>query len=214
MNLWTSVVLVRRNALGDQRFDPGVQVAEDRDLWIRPTASTAIYLLPEPLATDVQLKPPCRTAIPIGTAATCKSRAPLRGASWRKGNPETRSHRLSPLGRVSPSSRNATIRHNTCRAQASDSANITPSLVGNVQIASTIGTPIALMRNLPEVHSLRQPAYYASVGTPRTLSRPNRPQTSSQGRCRNHAPSLGTRILDARKRVSEPLEFIYELTKP
>ena len=56
MNLWTSVVLVRRNALGDQRFDPGVQVAEDRDLWIRLTASTAIYLLPEPLATYVQLE--------------------------------------------------------------------------------------------------------------------------------------------------------------
>jgi glycosyltransferase involved in cell wall biosynthesis len=55
MNLFTSVMLVRRDALGDQRFDSGLETAEDRDLWIRLVASTDVYLVPEPLATYVQL---------------------------------------------------------------------------------------------------------------------------------------------------------------
>jgi glycosyltransferase involved in cell wall biosynthesis len=54
MNLWTSVLLVRRKALGDQRFFPGLEMGEDRDLWIRLVASTSVYLLPEPLATYTQ----------------------------------------------------------------------------------------------------------------------------------------------------------------
>jgi glycosyltransferase involved in cell wall biosynthesis len=54
MNFWTGVLLVRRNALGDQRFVSGLEPAEDRDLWIRLAASTPIYLIPEPLATYVQ----------------------------------------------------------------------------------------------------------------------------------------------------------------
>lgn len=53
MNLFTSATLVRRNALGDQRFDSGLETAEDRDLWIRLVASTDVYLVPEPLATYV-----------------------------------------------------------------------------------------------------------------------------------------------------------------
>lgn len=55
MNLWTSVLLVRRKALGDQRFVSGLEPAEDRDLWIRILASTSVYLVPEPLATYVQM---------------------------------------------------------------------------------------------------------------------------------------------------------------
>jgi len=55
MNLWTSVLLVRRKALGDLRFVPGLEPAEDRDLWIRLVASTNVYLVPEPLATYSQL---------------------------------------------------------------------------------------------------------------------------------------------------------------
>ena len=55
MDLFTSVVLVRRSALADQRFDSCLETAEDRDLWIRLVASTDIYLVPEPLATYVQL---------------------------------------------------------------------------------------------------------------------------------------------------------------
>jgi glycosyltransferase involved in cell wall biosynthesis len=54
MNLWTSVLLVRRTAMGDQRFVPGLETAEDRDLWIRLVASTSVYLVPEPLATYAQ----------------------------------------------------------------------------------------------------------------------------------------------------------------
>jgi len=54
MNLWTSVLLVRRKLLGDQRFVSGLEPAEDRDLWIRLVASTDVYLVPEPLATYAQ----------------------------------------------------------------------------------------------------------------------------------------------------------------
>jgi glycosyltransferase involved in cell wall biosynthesis len=54
MNLWTSVLLVRRKALGAQRFVPNLETGEDRDLWIRLVASTSVYLLPEPLATYAQ----------------------------------------------------------------------------------------------------------------------------------------------------------------
>jgi glycosyltransferase involved in cell wall biosynthesis len=51
MNLWTSSLLVRRKVLGEQRFVSGLEPAEDRDLWIRLVASTAVYLVAEPLAT-------------------------------------------------------------------------------------------------------------------------------------------------------------------
>ena len=54
MNLWTSVVLVRRDALGEQRFVSGLEPAEDRDLWIRLASSMSVYLVPELLATYVQ----------------------------------------------------------------------------------------------------------------------------------------------------------------
>ncbi len=54
MNLWTSVLLLRRKDLGEQRFVSGLEPAEDRDLWIRLVASTAVYLVPEPLATYTQ----------------------------------------------------------------------------------------------------------------------------------------------------------------
>jgi len=54
MNLWTSALLVRRRALGELRFVPGLEPAEDRDLWIRLVASTDVYLVPEPLATYIQ----------------------------------------------------------------------------------------------------------------------------------------------------------------
>lgn len=54
MNLWTGVLLVRRDVLGDQRFVSGLEPAEDRELWIRLVASTNVYLVPEPLATYVQ----------------------------------------------------------------------------------------------------------------------------------------------------------------
>jgi glycosyltransferase involved in cell wall biosynthesis len=51
MNVWTSSLLVRRRALGEQRFVSGLEPAEDRDLWIRLASSNTVYLLPEPLAT-------------------------------------------------------------------------------------------------------------------------------------------------------------------
>jgi glycosyltransferase involved in cell wall biosynthesis len=54
MNVWTGVLLVRRSALGDQRFVSGLEPAEDRELWIRLAASTTVYLIPEQLATYVQ----------------------------------------------------------------------------------------------------------------------------------------------------------------
>lgn len=51
--MWTGVVMVRRETLGEQRFITGLEPAEDRDLWIRLAARSAVYLMSEPLATAV-----------------------------------------------------------------------------------------------------------------------------------------------------------------
>jgi glycosyltransferase involved in cell wall biosynthesis len=51
--LWTGTVLVRRESLGSQRFEPGLEPAEDRDLWIRLLTTVPAYLVPEPVATAV-----------------------------------------------------------------------------------------------------------------------------------------------------------------
>ena len=45
--------MVRRNLLEKERFVSGLEPAEDRDLWIRLAAQTAVYLLSQPLATAV-----------------------------------------------------------------------------------------------------------------------------------------------------------------
>ena len=37
--IWTSTVLLRRDSLGEERFVPGLEPAEDRDLWIRIVVS-------------------------------------------------------------------------------------------------------------------------------------------------------------------------------
>ena len=52
--IWTTTVLVRRDVLGDHRFVPGLEPAEDRDLWVRLVASAPAYLMSIPLATYVQ----------------------------------------------------------------------------------------------------------------------------------------------------------------
>jgi glycosyltransferase involved in cell wall biosynthesis len=52
--VWTTTVVVRRDVLGDARFVPGLEPAEDRDLWLRLIALSPVYLDPEPLATWVQ----------------------------------------------------------------------------------------------------------------------------------------------------------------
>jgi glycosyltransferase involved in cell wall biosynthesis len=54
MNLWTGVLIVRREVLGHQRFVSGLEPAEDCDLWIRLATSTSVYLDQEPLATYLQ----------------------------------------------------------------------------------------------------------------------------------------------------------------
>lgn len=51
--VWTSTVLVRREAIGGQRFERGLEPAEDRDLWIRIIAENAVLLDSTPLATAV-----------------------------------------------------------------------------------------------------------------------------------------------------------------
>jgi glycosyltransferase involved in cell wall biosynthesis len=51
--VWTSTVIVRREALGDRRFVSGLEPAEDRDLWVRLIAANPVYILSEPLATAV-----------------------------------------------------------------------------------------------------------------------------------------------------------------
>lgn len=53
MRIWTSTVLVRRQALGTERFVSGLEPAEDRDLWLRIILKHAAYMVDEPLATHV-----------------------------------------------------------------------------------------------------------------------------------------------------------------
>lgn len=51
--VWTSAMVVRREVLGDLRFDETLKIAEDRDLWVRLVCRTPIYLQSEVLATLV-----------------------------------------------------------------------------------------------------------------------------------------------------------------
>jgi glycosyltransferase involved in cell wall biosynthesis len=51
--VWTSTVVVRRTALGGRRFEEGLATAEDRDLWIRLIGVGPVYVVSEPLATQV-----------------------------------------------------------------------------------------------------------------------------------------------------------------
>jgi len=50
---WTSCVVVRREALGSDRFSVDLPTGEDRDLWIRLLARTSGYYVATPLATAV-----------------------------------------------------------------------------------------------------------------------------------------------------------------
>jgi glycosyltransferase involved in cell wall biosynthesis len=51
--LWTGTVAIRRDVLGEHRFDTDLKTAEDRDMWIRLVAESPVYVLAEPLATAV-----------------------------------------------------------------------------------------------------------------------------------------------------------------
>jgi glycosyltransferase involved in cell wall biosynthesis len=51
--IWTSLVLVRREALSDRRFDAGLRTAEDVDLWMRLVRAGPVYLASDALATGV-----------------------------------------------------------------------------------------------------------------------------------------------------------------
>jgi len=51
--LWTGTVAIRRDVLGEHRFDTSLKTAEDRDLWIRLVAQSPVYVLAESLATNV-----------------------------------------------------------------------------------------------------------------------------------------------------------------
>ena len=52
-NFWTGTVMIRRDVLGDDRFDEALTTAEDRDLWMRLLLRTPAYLIRDPLATCV-----------------------------------------------------------------------------------------------------------------------------------------------------------------
>lgn len=51
--VWTGTAIVRREALGDDRFVSGLEPAEDRDLWIRIAERRPVYLMSDLLATYV-----------------------------------------------------------------------------------------------------------------------------------------------------------------
>lgn len=52
-SVWTGVVLVRREIVGQERFVSGLEPAEDRDLWVRLVLAAPVYWLSAPLATAV-----------------------------------------------------------------------------------------------------------------------------------------------------------------
>ena len=56
MLVWTSVVIFRRNVIGTDRFDTTLQIAEDRDLWVRLLAKAPIYFQSEITATLMALE--------------------------------------------------------------------------------------------------------------------------------------------------------------
>ena len=49
----TVTVLLKRDALGEERFVSGLEPAEDRDLWVRVVSRHAAYLMLRPVATAV-----------------------------------------------------------------------------------------------------------------------------------------------------------------
>lgn len=51
--IWTTTVIVRREVLAGNRFEPGLEPAEDRDMWIRLASAAPVYILPDRLATAV-----------------------------------------------------------------------------------------------------------------------------------------------------------------
>lgn len=51
--IWTTTVIVRREVLGEHRFESSLEPAEDRDLWVRLVHERPVYLIGEPLATAV-----------------------------------------------------------------------------------------------------------------------------------------------------------------
>src|SRR5262249_3175828 len=51
--LWTGTVAVRGSVLGDCRFTPGLEPAEDRDLWVRLASRSPVYIIAAPTATAV-----------------------------------------------------------------------------------------------------------------------------------------------------------------
>jgi glycosyltransferase involved in cell wall biosynthesis len=52
--VWTSTLLINREAFAAERFVVGLEPAEDRDLWVRLLAAHPAYILPDLLATCVQ----------------------------------------------------------------------------------------------------------------------------------------------------------------
>ena len=51
--VWTGTVVIPKELLKNARFTPGLEPAEDRDLWIRTVAAAPVYCLSRPLATAV-----------------------------------------------------------------------------------------------------------------------------------------------------------------
>ena len=54
MSVWTGGVMIRRERLGVDPFVPGLEPAEDKDLWFRLISENPAFILPDFLATYVQ----------------------------------------------------------------------------------------------------------------------------------------------------------------
>ncbi len=69
--IWTSTVMIRRSALGDDRFLPNLRMCDDRDLYLRLMARTSAYIISEPLAT-VFLVPGSLSRTPANLDSDCR----------------------------------------------------------------------------------------------------------------------------------------------
>lgn len=93
--MWTGTVLVRRDALGTERFVTGLEPAEDRDLWARLVSQWPAYLMVEPLATAVLVEGSLsRASVERDIASMLRVVARHRGELGLLGSLLWRSHTL------------------------------------------------------------------------------------------------------------------------
>ena len=106
--IWTSTVLLRRDALGEERFVPGLEPAEDRDLWIRIVSRHSAYLMKQPVSTAVLVEGSIsRSSVDRDKASMLRVVERHRDILGPVGSNLWRSHTLYRWAAVDPTPRTA-----------------------------------------------------------------------------------------------------------